>query len=351
MSKSVKTLLGLCLALGLLLAALAGAAKPPAPPPTTCPTCPIVYSLVDSGPSERADLMLMQADGSGKTLLLAGADGIAHEHPAWSPDGEWIAFTSNLDGASGLWLIRKDGSELQKVVSAAWRAKPRWQAGPGPVYWLAYVGDAPDGAEPPQVYAVRVEPGATPVASEKTCLTCAWSEAGDGWTDVAFTGDGLHLSALKWAETGDSIERIGLFLFDFVGAAPAAIVNPRFIDHAAFGMACPMGGNHLAWSHAGSTLIAKESMSYDFWSIVTDHDSDPLVSASVNLTGSGYGDCLFYYPSWSPDDSRIVYVARCGKSWGIFVAPVTLPFVHPAAPIATSNSRSQATAPDWKPVP
>jgi hypothetical protein len=216
---------------------------------------------------------------------------------------------------------------------------------------LAYVGDGPDGAEPPQVYAVRVEPGATPVASETTCLTCAWSEAGDGWVDVAFTGDGLHLSAHKATETADSIEYIGLFLFDFVGAAPPVIVNPLFIDHSAFGMARPQCCINLAWSHFGKTLIAKESMSYDFWAISADHDADPLVSASSNLTGADYGGCDFFHPSWAPDDSRIVYTARCGKSWGIFVAGVTVPFVHPAAPIAASNNRSQASWPDWKPVP
>ena len=39
--------------------------------------------------------------------------------PAWSPDGEWLAYT----GSDGIYIVRKDGTEAQRVVEAAasWR--------------------------------------------------------------------------------------------------------------------------------------------------------------------------------------------------------------------------------------
>lgn len=38
-------------------------------------------------------------------------------HPAWSPDGEWIAFSQNGDGHRNLRLIRPDGSQLKDLVA------------------------------------------------------------------------------------------------------------------------------------------------------------------------------------------------------------------------------------------
>jgi Tol biopolymer transport system component len=63
------------------------------------------------------DLYIMTANGDGERALLV-RDVAANElDPAWSPDGRWIAFSSNRDGPIyDLYLIRPDGSELQRVT-------------------------------------------------------------------------------------------------------------------------------------------------------------------------------------------------------------------------------------------
>lgn len=63
------------------------------------------------------DLYIMTANGDGERALLV-RDVAANElDPAWSPDGWWIAFSSNRDGPIyDLYLIRPDGSELQRVT-------------------------------------------------------------------------------------------------------------------------------------------------------------------------------------------------------------------------------------------
>jgi Tol biopolymer transport system component len=63
-------------------------------------------------PSE-ASLFISNADGSGERALTQGA---LDYNPAWSPDGKWIAFTSERNGSADLYRIRTDGSGLERLT-------------------------------------------------------------------------------------------------------------------------------------------------------------------------------------------------------------------------------------------
>ncbi len=56
----------------------------------------------------------MSSGGSDPTRLTR-ADA-PDNAPAWSPDGEWIVFTSDRDGGPEVYLMRADGSEQTRLT-------------------------------------------------------------------------------------------------------------------------------------------------------------------------------------------------------------------------------------------
>ena len=60
-------------------------------------------------------LFVMRADGSGVRRLTGELPDVSH--PAWSADGQRIAFNAGSPTASGIYLINIDGSGLTKITS------------------------------------------------------------------------------------------------------------------------------------------------------------------------------------------------------------------------------------------
>lgn len=57
---------------------------------------------------------MANADGSNAYQFTYGDKSCSN--PRWSPDGRWIAFTSNRSGKENIWLIRADGGEAQQLT-------------------------------------------------------------------------------------------------------------------------------------------------------------------------------------------------------------------------------------------
>ena len=72
--------------------------------------------------SGKSDIWVMQADGTGAVNLTA-ADGFIPEeyndHPTWSPDGSLIAFSRGFGLGQGLFTVAPDGSGLSPLASVA----------------------------------------------------------------------------------------------------------------------------------------------------------------------------------------------------------------------------------------
>lgn len=76
----------------------------------------------EAGTFTGADIFVINTDGSELTNLTDHLG--LNAQPVWSPDGEWIAFTSsriweneNGRGRSGIFIMRPDGSDLQMLTN------------------------------------------------------------------------------------------------------------------------------------------------------------------------------------------------------------------------------------------
>lgn len=77
-----------------------------------------------------SEIFVAESDGSNERNL---SDSAAFDGwPAWSPDGEFIVFSSNRAGPANtgqLYLVRADGSGLRQVTFGPWsHAQPAWSA-------------------------------------------------------------------------------------------------------------------------------------------------------------------------------------------------------------------------------
>jgi Tol biopolymer transport system component len=70
----------------------------------------------------RTDIWVMRGDGSYAQNLTHDipGDDVARGDPAWSPNGQWIAFTQNRatrgPGRGSIWLVRADGSAKRQIT-------------------------------------------------------------------------------------------------------------------------------------------------------------------------------------------------------------------------------------------
>src|SRR5690349_14166725 len=63
----------------------------------------------------KGHIWIANTDGTGRPRQFTHS-GKRDGHPVWSPDGRWIALTSNRGGHKEIWLIPTDGGEARRVT-------------------------------------------------------------------------------------------------------------------------------------------------------------------------------------------------------------------------------------------
>jgi Tol biopolymer transport system component len=149
--------------------------------------------LIGSRRGEDTGLWIANRDGSGLTFL-AGPDDPLHvfyEDPVWSPDGQWIAFTRDVEKdypthghytvSLTIWVVKPDGTQLRRVTDGD---RPTW---------------SPDG----QRLAFELRPPGPDLASVNGCeiYTCNLDGTNlkrvTGGIQPAWSPDGKSLAYVK----------------------------------------------------------------------------------------------------------------------------------------------------------
>jgi len=79
-----------------------------------------------AGPSGNHDIYSINLGSGSVNRLTEGGDNLA---PCFSPDGQWIAFTTYRDGNNEIYIMRPDGTQVTRLTN---NSRPDWQPRWGP---------------------------------------------------------------------------------------------------------------------------------------------------------------------------------------------------------------------------
>jgi len=263
---------------------------------------------------ERGGIYVVRPDGTGLKQITAfqthgfnfSGDGLilSDDHPAFSPDGKQIVFTSNRDADNLSVPVFEQDFEIY-VMDVNGTNVRRLTTSPGidtePVF-------SPDGSK-------------IAFASTRAGNLDIWVMNADGSNPQRLTTSAFHETEPAWSPDGTKIAYTRV-IDDGplnLGLLPAAdkdvyIMNANGTNnHLIFGG--PKEQHDPSWSPDGTRLaITGEGDSIPFGDVVL---INPVTGAFIaNLTAAGIfsGEPLFGGgdPSWSPDGTKIAYFKATG---------------------------------------
>jgi TolB protein len=140
--------------------------------------CPPGQGLRCSG------LSIMNADGS-RQHRVPNTDG--GEYPSWSPDGERIAFNSNLSGDHAMYIVDVDGSGLVDLSSVGEGWQVDWSPDGRSILFTSH-RDHPDNYT--DIYVMRPDGSGVERLTNNSAYTPAWSPDG---SHIVFSAPGLFV--------------------------------------------------------------------------------------------------------------------------------------------------------------
>ncbi len=105
-----------------------------------------VTDLVTTGEKSEnlSQVWVANADGTAATQYTFGEK--SSSNPIWSPDSQWIAFSSSRSGKNNLWLLRVAGGEAEQLTDVKTSVSGTQWSPDGK--WIAFISpDAPSDAE------------------------------------------------------------------------------------------------------------------------------------------------------------------------------------------------------------
>jgi len=261
-----------CLAISLIASAsrpASWAQSLPAPHAVTDP------KKVSSKPNAQVEPRSLTIEKLYMTRQIGGS--------TWSPDGNSIAFTSNMSGRNNLWIVPSDGGyPVQLTVSDQRQHSPAWSPDGK---WIAYQSDH-DGDEQWDVFLVSPKTG-------KVVNLTQTREIAE--TNPAWSPDGRYLAYEVKPKNSAAIE---IDVYDMV---------MREVRHITTGTPQDKGNHNPIWSRDGKYIVYTQKQAKG-----TDASifmADVATAQSTNLTQHS-GEQLFFASDLSPDGKHVLVTSN-----------------------------------------
>jgi eukaryotic-like serine/threonine-protein kinase len=256
------------------------------------------------------EIYVMEADGSRQTRLTKspGDDW----SPAWSPDGERIAFTSTrrarMAGVHNIFVMDADGSNVQQLTrNQAWDEYAAWSPDGRQI---AFTSTADNNAE---IFVVNAD-GSSP-------RRLTFNTADDA--EPSWSPDGQRIMFTS--------RRTGawqILTMDTTGNNQVSVTSDDF------------NYQHPVWSPDGHRIA-----------VFSDRDGNAEIYV-MNDDGSGLSrltrnDARDEHPSWSPDGSAIAFLSsKVGSASDVYIM-----WADGSQPTRLTSSAAADGAPDWGRLP
>ncbi len=269
----------------------------------------------------------------------------------WSPDGRWIVFTGQAEGAGGLFLVAPDGSGKRRLSTSAPAAladhQPAWSPDSRRVAFVRQ--DPADGTR--DLHEVTLDGLLTRLSTMRLYALHGITYTADG-QDLVFSTTRLDSRVLlRWDRRQQQAVPLGL-----EGSAPLRGADGRIVyalmrvhvglarlkpgDGTLVREATAVGSDRQPDVHAGSgrtVFVSRRTGAPELWL------AEPGGAEPQQLTRL---DGVVAAPSWSPDGSQIAFLGNCGpgKRLGLCLLRVADGQVQPLAADAANYGR-----PAWHP--